>query len=152
MKDWRTDITDALADFCKAAGLAGVHVDLGQFDVEFRDAPHRPPSSLPSGKMAIYGFWNSGQWLKIGMVGPNSQARYVSQHYNSGSALSTLAGSLAHDQRMAGVVGFVAAAPGAWIKSSCNRVNILLSATLGRELLALLEAFLHVRLNPRYEH
>jgi hypothetical protein len=151
MTDWKKDITDALADFCKVAALAGIHVELAQFDIEFLDAPHRPPRSLPAGKMAIYGFWNSGQWLKVGMVGPNSQARYVSQHYNAGSALSTLAGSLAHDQRMAEVEGFDATAPGAWIKSSCNRVNILLSATLGRELLALLEAFLHVRFNPCYE-
>lgn len=151
MTDWKTDITDALTDFCKVAQLAGVQIELAQLDVEFSDAPHRPSSSLPAEKMAIYGFWSSGQWLKIGMVGPNSQARYVSQHYNAGSAISTLAGSLAHDQRMAEVAGFDATAPGAWIKSSCNRVNILLSATLGRELLALLEAFLHVRLNPRYE-
>jgi hypothetical protein len=86
-----------------------------------------------------------------GMVEPKSQARYVSQHYNAGSALTTLAGSLTHDQRMIEVPGFDMAAPGACIKSSCNRVNILLSAALGRELLALLEAFLHVRMNPRYE-
>lgn len=152
MTDWKTGIADALADFCKVAELAGVHVELAQFDVEFLDAPHRPPSSLPAGKMAIYGFWGLNQWLKIGMVGSKSKARYTSQHYNAGSALSTLAGSLAHDERMAEVAGFDAAVPGGWIKSSCNRVNILLPATIGRELLALLEAFLHVRLNPRYEH
>jgi hypothetical protein len=151
MTDWKTDVAGALADFCKVAELAGVHVDLAQFSVEFLDAPHRPPSSLPSGKMAVYGFWSSGQWLKIGMVGPNSQARYVSQHYNVGSALSTLAGSLVHDQRMAEVPGFDTAVPGAWIKSSCSRVNVLLPATLDRKLLALLEAFLHLRFNPRYE-
>ena len=151
MTDWKTDITDALADFCKVAELAAVHVELAQFDVEFLDAPHRPPSSLPADKMAIYGFWGLNQWLKIGMVGPKSKARYTSQHYNAGSAPSTLAGSLAHDRRMAEVADFDTAAPGAWIKSSCSRVNILLPATFGLELLALLEAFLHVRFDPRYE-
>ncbi len=151
MTDWRTDITHALADFRKVAELAGVRLDIAQLEVEFLPAPHKPPTSLPKGKMAVYGFWSSGQWLKIGMVGPKSKARYTSQHYNADSAPSTLAGSLVHDQRMAEVMGFDATVPGAWIKSSCNRVNILLSATLGRELLALLEAFLHVRLNPRYE-
>ena len=150
MTDWQTDITDALADFCKVVELAGVQLDAAQLKVEFLPAPHKP-TKLPTGKMAIYGYWGLNQWLKIGMVGPNSQARYVSQHYNAGSAGSTLPGSLIHDQRMAEIPGFDAAVPGTWIKSSCNRVNILLSATLGRELLALLEAFLHVRLNPRYE-
>jgi hypothetical protein len=151
MSDWRSDITDALSACYKVAELAGVPLGLEELDVEFLDAPHQPPRFLPQGKMAIYGFWGLGQWLKIGMVGPNSNARYTSQHYNVGSAPSTLAGSLAHDQRMVEVAGFDATAPGAWIKSSCSRVNILLSTTLGRELLALLEAFLHVCLNPRYE-
>jgi len=151
MTDWKMDMTDALADFCKVAELARVHIELAQLDVEFLAAPHRPPSSLPAGEMAIYGFWSSGQWLKIGMVGPKSQARYTSQHYNAGSAPSTLAGSLAHDQRMAGIADFDATAPGSWIKSSCSRVNVLLPATFSWELLALLEAFLHVRFNPRYE-
>jgi hypothetical protein len=151
MTDWRMDITDALADFCKVAQLAGVPLELAQLDVEFLAAPHAPPHSLPQGKMAIYGFWGLDKWLKIGMVGAKSQARYTSQHYNAGSALSTLDASLAGDPDMVGVADFDAAAPAAWIKSHCNRVNILLPSTFGRELLALLEAFLHVRLNPRYE-
>jgi len=41
--------------------------------------------------------------------------------------------------------------PGAWISAETHRVNILLSARREPELLALLEAFLHLRLRPRYE-
>lgn len=101
--------------------------------------------------MAVYGFWGDGRWLKIGKVGPNSNARYTSQHYIAGSALSTLAGSLAKDTAMNGVVGFDPRAPGVWIRASTHRVNILLPATRERALLSLLEAFLHLRLRPRYE-
>lgn len=100
MKDWKTDVTDALGDFYKVAGLAGVHLDAAQLRVEFLPAPHKP-TELLAGEMAIYGFWGLNQWLKIGMVGSSSRARYVSQHYDAGRAGSTLSGSLVHDQRMA---------------------------------------------------
>jgi len=119
--------------------------------VEFLEAPHNPPSSLPDGKMAVYGFWYSGEWLKVGMAGSKSQARYTSQHYNPASAGSTLAASLAKDPRMSGAPGFSAAAPGEWIRSHTNRVNVLIPNEHGTLLLALLEAFMHVRLKPRYE-
>ena len=44
--------------------------------------------------MAVYVFSEKSQVLKVGKVGPNSQARYTSQHYNPKSARSTLAKSL----------------------------------------------------------
>ena len=40
---------------------------------------------------------------------------------------------------------------GVWLKVSTCRVNLLLPAQHSRNLLALLETFLHVRLKPRYE-
>ena len=101
--------------------------------------------------MAVYGFWYDGQWLKIGKVSPNSNALYVSQHYNKGSAMSTLAGSLANDPRTGLVAEFDTNDAGAWIRTATSRVNILLPATRHLALLSLLEAFLHVRLRPRYE-
>lgn len=151
MSDWRAEITDALAAFETMAELARVPIRYDQFELAFLEAPHKPPSSLPAGRMAIYGFWSGGAWLKIGMAGAKSQARYISQHYNKGSAPSTLAASLVNDPGMTDIIGFDSAAPGTWIKSSCNRVNILISAEYGRDMLALLEAFLHVRLRPRHE-
>jgi hypothetical protein len=89
--------------------------------------------------------------LKIGKAGPRSNARYVSQHYNAGSAKSTLAGSLAGDPHMLAVQGFDPLSAGDWIRQSTHRVNILMPASRRPELLSLLEAFLHVRLHPRYE-
>ena len=101
--------------------------------------------------MAVYGFWWNGEWFKIGKAGPKSKARYTYQHYNPHSAASTLAGSLAADERMVEIPGFDPLTPGDWIKSATSRVNILLPSQSGKALLALLEAFMHVRFRPRYE-
>jgi len=148
---WREEIEMAIAAFLSAAGLGGYPMNESMLDVEFLPAPHKP-SSLPKNKMAVYGFWGDGEWLKIGKARPNSNARYLSQHYNPKSAQSTLAASLARDLNMLRISNFDPQQPGQWIKSSTNRINILLSADEPRELLSFLEAFLHLRLRPRYEH
>lgn len=150
MSDWRVDITDALDAFVTVADLAGSPIRWEEFILEFLEAPHTPPTTLPAGKMAIYGFWGAGEWLKIGKAGPKTKARCTSQHYNPGSAPSTLADSLAQDPKMLDLPDFDPARPGDWIKSHTHRVNILLSSRRGKRMLALIEAFLHVRLNPRY--
>ncbi|MBN2549895.1 MAG: hypothetical protein JXB15_12100 [Anaerolineales bacterium] len=150
MSDWREEIEHALDAFISVAELAGNPIARAEIQVEYLPAPHRPPTHLPAGKMAVYGFWGDGVWLKIGKVGPKSAARYCYQHYN-GDAPSTLAGSLASDPKMRKVAGFKRNDPGEWMKASTSRVNILLSSQRERELLSLLEAFLHLRLRPRYE-
>lgn len=148
---WSGQIMDALSDFHVVSELAGNPVTFGADKVEFCPAPHRPPPHIPKGMMAVYGFWWNGEWLKIGRVGPNSNARYTSQHYNPRSAGSTLARSLEADEKMVGIPGFDPSTPGIWIKSATSRVNILLPSESGNGLLALLEAFMHERLKPRYE-
>lgn len=95
--------------------------------------------------MAVYGFYNGGVWLKIGKAGPRSSARYTSQHYNAGSATSTLPASLLNDSRMLTIAGFDLDNPSDWIRSETNRVNMLLPTSRGNVLLLLLEAFLHLR-------
>ena len=150
MNDWRKEMEEALAAFITVAELAGESIKLDDLQIEYWSAPHKAPSNLPAGKMAIYAFWWNDEWLKIGKAGPNSGPRYVSQHY-TGSAISTLAGSLANDPRMQEVHGFDRQHLGEWIKRSTCRVNILVSSDRSKELLSLLETFLHVRLKPRYE-
>ena len=150
MSDWRTDIDGAIKDFISVAELARVKLNLDDFETEYIEAPHKSPSNLPNGKMAIYGFWLDGKWLKIGMVGPKSKARYTSQHYSQNAASSTLAKSLLNDNSMWNEK----VQPkniGEWIKNNTNRVNILMDSEHGMMLLALLEAFLHFRLRPLYE-
>lgn len=151
MACWKTDVEDALKDFITVASLARTALQPEELLVEYLEAPHRPPRRLPSGKMAVYGFWHDGEWLKIGLAGPKSNARYKSQDYNPNSAGSNLAKSLMNDSRMSGIPDFNRSAPGDWIRSATCRVNILLDAKHDLLLLALLEAFLHLRLNPRYE-
>lgn len=151
MTNWKADIDEAIKDFVTVAILARAPVRPEDFQLEYLPAPHKPPSHLPTGKMAVYGFCHGGEWLKIGIAGPNSNARYTSQHYNPNSAGSTLAKSLLNDSSMSGRPDFNSNPPGVWIKSATNRVNILLDSKHGTLLLALLEAFLHLRLRPRYE-
>lgn len=151
MSGWREEIGEALAAFIEVATLAGAPLTPDDLQVELLPAPHKSPSRLPGGKMAIYAFWGDGCWLKIGMAGPNSNARYTSQHYNPGSAQSTLAASLVKWAGANPLQEFDLARPGDWMRASTHRANILLSSEFPRELLALLEAFLHLRLRPRHE-
>lgn len=148
---WKDEISSAVADFEVVAKLGGIPLQTDDCQVEYLPAPHRPPSRLPSGKMAVYAFWGDNCWLKVGMAGPNSNARYTSQHYNAGSAPSTLAASLVNALSVAPICDFDPVSPGAWIRQSTHRVNVLIPSTKPRELLALLEAFLHLRLRPRHE-
>jgi hypothetical protein len=150
MNDWRKDIEDSLMAFVTVAKLAGEPITFDEFNVEYLPAPHKQPSSLPKGKMAVYAFYWNNEWLKIGKVGMNSGPRYSSQHY-TGNALSTLRGSLIKDPRMKSINGFNNQNPGEWIKKSTCRVNILLPMQRRKELLSLLEVFLQARLKPRYE-
>ena len=150
LSDWQDEIREAVDALIGVAKLAGVSLESSQIQVLPMKFPHKPPSSLPPGKMAIYAFHDQKEWLKIGIAGPESGPRYVSHHYNL-SANSSLSKSLVNDTRMQLVETFDAMAPGKWVKATCNRVNILIPTEVGRDVLALFEAFLHVRLKPRYE-
>lgn len=151
MTAWREEVENAIISFMTVASLSGNPISRADFEVEYLPAPHCPPPRLPAGKMAVYGFWGDGVWLKIGMVGAKSKARFTSQHYNPGGARSTLAGSLAKDPHILTVSGFDPNVPGAWIKTATHRVNTPFSSHKRIKLLALLEAFLHLRLRPCYE-
>lgn len=140
-----------LADFATIARLAGVTLAMGDIQVEVLAVPHVPPTRLPAGQMAVYVFTHGGDVLKVGKVGPKSQARYTSQHYNPGSAKSTLAASMIADAGRMGLGEADMADIGNWIRTNVDRVNVLLPATLGVPVLTLLESFLQCRLRPRYE-
>src|SRR4051794_2220014 len=103
---WRQEIDEAVELFIAVSGLGGVNVGRDDLQIDYLPAPHRPPSKIPSGKMAVYAFWGDGCWLKVGKVGPNSHARYSAQHYSAGSATSTLAGSMARCPVMAAIPSF----------------------------------------------
>lgn len=144
--------TSALAEsFRKVADLSGISVSPDEFTVESLPAPHRPPTRLPVGRMAVYVFCHRGRTLKVGKVGPNSGPRYTSQHYNPNSAPSTLAASLLSAGDNIGIQGITEAGVGDWIKANTDRYNFLLDSKHPIRLLTLLEAFLQCRLSPAFE-
>ncbi len=145
------DTRQLIGDFLRVASLAGIKVTVEDISVEELPAPHRPPSQLPDGKIAVYVFSRNGECLKVGKVGPRSSARYVSQHYNPKSSVSNLAKSILDDKEGFGGPKLDEESIGDWIRRHTDRVNFLLSDKLGVLVLTLFEAFLQCRLRPRFE-
>lgn len=148
--DLDAEVVRAVRDFGRVAELAGHPGMSNRIRVEITRRPHRQPTRLPAGEMAVYAFFYLGRALKVGKVGPKSGPRYTSQHYNPGSAGSNLARSLLTGR---GVDGCEAneLTIGSWIREQTDRVNLLLPADIGLPMLSLLEAFLHVRWAPAFE-
>ena len=138
------------ADFLRVAKLADMPIHEDAIRVEVLPMPHRP-SSLPKGKMGVYVFSDKERVLKVGKAGPRSQARWTSQHYNAGSAPSTLAGSLLKDEDAVRRCGLNEENVSDWIRENTDRVNFLLDAGEGVWILTLLEAFTQCRLRPVFE-
>ena len=146
---WKPD--ELVEDFMVVAKLAGVTLRPGSIRIETLPMPHKPPSNLPMDKMAVYIFSEKDRILKVGKVGQNSQARYTSQHYNSGSAPSTLAASLLNDEDSVRKYELEKDNVSRWIKGNTDRVNLIVDADLGLHALTLLEAFVQCRLRPVFE-
>jgi hypothetical protein len=140
----------ALSDFASAAPASGIEFDARKILIDIAPAPHTP-KGLPYGRMAVYCFFLNGQALKIGIAGPKSDARYRSHHYSPTRANSTLGGSLLQYPGKIGITPISAASVGQWIKANTARINLLLPASYGREMLSQLEVFLHARWKPAYE-
>ena len=147
----RAEIAELAEDFTMVANLADISLSVEDVSVESLCAPHSPPTRLPAGKVAVYVFCHQGRTLKVGRVGPNSNARYTSQHYNPGSAPSTLAASVLKRGTEIGLQGISGPGVGDWIKTNTDRYNFLLDSSYPDRLLALLEAFLQCKLDPLFE-
>jgi hypothetical protein len=93
---------------------------------------------------------HSSRCLKVGKAGPNSTARYCSQHYGL-KAPSTLARSLSTHQLRIGVSDLDELNVGTWILENTYRINFLIPTTCGVAALSLLEAFVQCRFNPEFE-
>ena len=145
-----TFIRDLVLDFLEAARLAQMPICPKDLFTELLEAPHKP-NSLPPGHMAVYSFFWKGQCLKVGKVGSNSNARYLSQHYNPKSSMSNLAASLLKASQEMGLQDLDEHNVGDWIRERTDRVNFILPSKVGVPVLNLLEAFLQCRLNPRFE-
>ena len=143
--------TQLAKDFRHVAKLAGFSLAASDLTIESLSAPHRPPTRLPPGTMAVYLFRHQGRVLKIGKAGPNSNARYTSQHYSPGAAQSTLAASLLKRGTEIGIREVTDSTVGDWIRENTDRCNLLLDSGYPIRLLTLLESFLQCRLDPVFE-
>jgi hypothetical protein len=142
-----------------AAGTAGWPCDMRG---EVLAAPHRPPSSLPAGFGAVYAFAlrssstvpaGGGRVLKVGKAGPNSVARFRSQHYSPGSAGSTLSGSIIKypiPWPWLGITAEDAASIRPWMTSSLDRMHIFVWQP-SPELLTTVELYVRARIGSVYE-
>lgn len=133
----------------EVSSVLGKPIEKHKYRIIDRGVPHQP-KTLPLQMMGIYTFCYNGEFLKIGKAGPNSNARFLSQHYNPRSARSTLAASILQDDRMQGI-GINESNVGQWIRNNCRRVDILLDSDLGIFSLELIEASLHYKYEPAYE-
>jgi hypothetical protein len=147
----RTRAADSLDAFADVLKLATSTFDTEEIELVLLPKPHKPPSSLPRGKMAVYSFFHDEKCLKVGKVGAKSQARYVSQHYLPNSSMSNLAKSLINSVTWSGQHSLEEASVGPWIKTYTDRINFILPESAGLEVLSLLEAFLHCRWKPEFE-
>ena len=133
----------------EVTSVLGNQLDSKQYQIIDLGVPHQP-RNLPANMMSVYTFWYGTVCLKIGKAGPNSNARFLSQHYNPGSARSTLAASILNDNRSK-ELGITNDTVGVWIKTNCRRIDILLNADLGIFTLELIEAVLHFKSEPIFE-
>ena len=135
--------------FIKICHIAEIDISNKDIEIEERYAPHRPPSCIPNGKMAVYVFIFQNECLKVGKAGPNSHARYVSQHYNPKSSNSNLAKSVL--KIWSDVYALNESNIGSWIKTNTHRYNFILDEGTGIRILTFLETFLQCKLKPRFE-
>ena len=129
--------------------LAGTNITEDQLQIIDRGVPHHP-SGLPKGKFGIYSFRFADEFLKIGKVGQNSDARFRSQHYVPKSSQSNLAKSVLNDSDF-DRFNLTENNIGDWIKQNVRRIDFIIDASLGVFVLNLIEAFLHLYFQPKYE-
>ncbi len=154
---------DLTQRFIDAAIRAG-HIESSMLiEHEAQRAPHNS-HSLPSGKCAVYVFSLSSSYgkgcragvdrvLKVGKAGPNSNARFQSQHYNPRSAPSTLGATLVKSRILwpyLGISHLTEERVGAWIRENTDRDNFYLDSS-EQNMLGHLEKFLRGMLGPVFE-
>jgi hypothetical protein len=142
-------IEDAISRFIKAIAFTGVAISPNNIEVRNWGCPHEP-TKLPDGKMAVYIFRLDDDVLKIGKVGPNSNARFHTQHYFPKSSQSNLAKSLLADK--SGPCSEISEEKiGTWMKQRLHRIDLLIDKNLPIGILNFLESFLQCLYQPKYE-
>lgn len=136
-----------LKDFRRIPGLVQAD-EWSQVEVDSSTNAHRPPRPLRYNERAVYAFFKSDSWLRIGQTGHSP--RFTSQHYGTRRANSTFAKDIwvnRNEFGFAGPEGDI----GHWILANFGRANMILPAHWPEAVSLLLESYLHYRLNPRFE-
>lgn len=125
-------------------------------NAEYLSAPHKP-KPLRSGHGAVYIFAladantsdaGSGRALKVGRVGPNSNARFQSQHYSPASSRSNLANSILGYPALwswLGIDQLDTSTVRDWMLTHLDRANVYVPAS-SAELIPQLEMYVRARL------
>jgi hypothetical protein len=88
------DVNTLVENFIQVVKICQIQILTEDIDVQILAAPHKRPNDLPLGKKCVYVFNLGSNCLKVGQAGPNSKARFTSQHYTPNSAGSNLAKSM----------------------------------------------------------
>lgn len=152
-------LTEGFNNAAMSAGLLTDPIDVWH---EALRAPHRQ-GGLPSGFGAVYVFSltkryvkdapGRGRVLKVGRVGPRSDARFRSQHYSPNSSGSNLAKTLLSAQVLwpyLGIEELTGADVKDWILSNTDRDHLFLSESQA-EMLPMLETYVRGVLGPVFE-
>lgn len=146
-----------LTNFIKVAQLSGMRLGGDHVYHQSLPAPHQPPA-LPRNHYAVYVFSlaaESNLILKVGMVGPKSNPRFRSQHYNPRSAPSNLAKSILENPFAFENYGLPSPSEGnikTWLMGNTDRDHFFISPTEEAKYCAkLLEVYLQTLLRPFYE-
>ena len=149
-----------IADFSAAADQLGIDGWPCRLRGELLPVPHRQ-AGLPPGFGAVYAFALStratsapgaGMVLKVGKAGPNSDARFRSQHYTT-SGRSTLARSLLTHQILwpwLGISQLDGTTVKTWMLSNLDRMHIYVPGT-SPLVLAALEMYVRARIGSVFE-
>ena len=119
---------------------------------------HKDIPEIKDNKIGIYIYAYKGQYLKIGKAWSKSEARWKYQHYNCNSSKSNLAASIKNDENFCTKNKIDREDDEnikTWIKDNTTRINIVIQREKDSEIeyfyLNLLEAWLHIKCNPKYE-
>ncbi len=131
----------------------GYPITSKDYYIEDMGCPHVQPKQLPKGYAAIYIFVykidDNYEFLKIGKVNQNSNARFVSQHYGT-SAPSTLAKSLCNDKEFQNKNVNLDNVKD-WMFKNLHRINIYINGDCGKVATEFVESVFHYIYRPRFE-
>jgi len=138
-------LRDLLRHFSEIYGVQGrIQTPL---PLEFEAGPHSRPTPLRN-ERGVYLFFQGSKWLRIGQTG--YAPRFTSQYYGTRRAGSTFAQDIWLNRNEFGYQGEENDIS-EWLFDNFGRTNIRISVHHGNMMSRLLEAFLHLNLNPRFE-